>query len=125
MRVRASSLCALLLQTLTFTCNVRERQSQTILLSNPSSEAWTVQPIIEGEYWKGPEFIHLEARQKEKAYQVTYRPLTMSSENKKHQVCELCQHADPHGMTLVAHPALGRRLDEMTFRGPVQAEGVV
>ncbi|KAM4640218.1 hydrocephalus-inducing protein-like [Amazona ochrocephala] len=72
-------------ETLTFTCNVRERQSQTILLSNPSSEAWTLQPIIEGKYWKGPEFIHLEARQKEKAYQVTYRPLTMSSENKKHQ----------------------------------------
>ncbi|KAM8982871.1 hydrocephalus-inducing protein homolog isoform 2-T2 [Ara ararauna] len=72
-------------ETLTFTCNVRERQSQTILLSNPSSEAWTLQPILEGKYWKGPEFIHLEARQKEKAYQVTYRPLTMSSENKKHQ----------------------------------------
>ncbi|XP_033924894.1 hydrocephalus-inducing protein homolog [Melopsittacus undulatus] len=72
-------------ETLTFICNVRERQSQTILLSNPSSEAWTLQPIIEGKYWKGPELIHLEARQKEKVYQVTYRPLTMSSENKKHQ----------------------------------------
>ncbi|XP_033920410.1 hydrocephalus-inducing protein-like [Melopsittacus undulatus] len=72
-------------ETLTFSCHVRERQSQTILLSNPSSEAWTLQPIIEGKYWKGPEFIHLEARQKEKVYQVTYRPLTMSSENKKHQ----------------------------------------
>ncbi|XP_030368417.1 hydrocephalus-inducing protein homolog isoform X2 [Strigops habroptila] len=72
-------------ETLTFTCNVRETQSQTILLSNPSSEAWTLQPIIEGKYWKGPEFIHLEAKQQEKAYQVTYRPLTMSSENKKHQ----------------------------------------
>ncbi|XP_065519877.1 hydrocephalus-inducing protein-like, partial [Lathamus discolor] len=66
-------------------CNVREKQSQTILLSNPSSEAWTLQPIVEGKYWKGPEFIHLEARQKEKAYQVTYRPLTMSCGNKKHQ----------------------------------------
>ncbi|XP_065519854.1 hydrocephalus-inducing protein-like [Lathamus discolor] len=71
--------------TLTFSCNVREKQSQTILLSNPSSEAWTLQPIVEGKYWKGPEFIHLEARQKEKAYQVTYRPLTMSCGNKKHQ----------------------------------------
>ncbi|XP_065519814.1 hydrocephalus-inducing protein-like [Lathamus discolor] len=55
--------------TLTFSCNVREKQSQTILLSNPSSEAWTLKPIVEGKYWKGPEFIHLEARQKEKAYQ--------------------------------------------------------
>ncbi|XP_065519893.1 hydrocephalus-inducing protein-like, partial [Lathamus discolor] len=71
--------------TLSGSCNVREKQSQTILLSNPSSEAWTLQPIVEGKYWKGPEFIHLEARQKEKAYQVTYRPLTMSCGNKKHQ----------------------------------------
>ncbi|XP_065519812.1 hydrocephalus-inducing protein homolog [Lathamus discolor] len=71
--------------TVTFSCNVREKQSQTILLSNPSSEAWTLKPIVEGKYWKGPEFIHLEARQKEKAYQVTYRPLTMSCGNKKHQ----------------------------------------
>ncbi|XP_065519867.1 hydrocephalus-inducing protein-like, partial [Lathamus discolor] len=71
--------------TLSGSCNVREKQSQTILLSNPSSEAWTLQPIVEGKYWKGPKFIHLEARQKEKAYQVTYRPLTMSCGNKKHQ----------------------------------------
>ncbi|XP_065519858.1 hydrocephalus-inducing protein-like, partial [Lathamus discolor] len=71
--------------TLSGSCNVREKQSQTILLSNPSSESWTLQPIVEGKYWKGPEFIHLEARQKEKAYQVTYRPLTTSCGNKKHQ----------------------------------------
>ncbi|XP_065519817.1 hydrocephalus-inducing protein-like [Lathamus discolor] len=49
-------------ETLTFSCNVREKQSQTILLSNPSSEAWTLKPIVEGKYWKGPECIHLEAR---------------------------------------------------------------
>ncbi|XP_065519818.1 hydrocephalus-inducing protein-like [Lathamus discolor] len=48
--------------TLTFICNVREKQSQTILLSNPSSDSWTLKPIVEGKYWKGPEFIHLEAR---------------------------------------------------------------
>ncbi|NXS73554.1 HYDIN protein, partial [Pandion haliaetus] len=72
-------------ETLTFTCNVREKHSQTILLSNPSNEAWTVQPVIEGEHWKGPEFFHLEANQQNKPYKITYKPLTMSSENKKHQ----------------------------------------
>lgn len=107
------------MQTLTFTCDVREKHSQTILLSNPSNEAWTVQPVIEGEHWKGPEFFHLEANQQNKPYQITYKPLTMSSENKKHQVCELCQHADPHSVTIIAHPALGKWLDEMTFRGPL------
>ncbi|NXG68880.1 HYDIN protein, partial [Baryphthengus martii] len=72
-------------ETLTFACDVREKQSQTILLSNPSSEAWTLQPIIEGEHWKGPEFFHLEANQQKKPYKITYKPLTMSSEKKKHQ----------------------------------------
>ncbi|XP_075621905.1 hydrocephalus-inducing protein homolog [Balearica regulorum gibbericeps] len=72
-------------ETLTFTCDVREKHSQTILLSNPSSEAWTVQPVIEGEHWKGPEFFHLEANQQKKPYKITYNPLTMSSQDKKHQ----------------------------------------
>ncbi|XP_030334371.1 hydrocephalus-inducing protein homolog [Strigops habroptila] len=72
-------------ETLTFTCSVREKQTQTILLSNPSNEAWTLQPIIEGEHWKGPELFHLEANQQKKPYKVTYAPLTMSSENMNHQ----------------------------------------
>ncbi|XP_071670318.1 hydrocephalus-inducing protein homolog isoform X2 [Patagioenas fasciata] len=71
-------------ETLNFACEVREQHSQTILLSNPSNEAWTVQPVIEGEHWKGPEFFHLEAKQ-QKPYKITYSPLTMSFENKKHQ----------------------------------------
>ncbi|NXK55437.1 HYDIN protein, partial [Chauna torquata] len=72
-------------ETLTFACDVREKHSQTVLLSNPSNEAWTVQPVIEGEHWKGPEFFHLEAKQQNKPYKITYKPLTMSSEKKKHQ----------------------------------------
>ncbi|XP_061217731.1 hydrocephalus-inducing protein homolog isoform X3 [Neopsephotus bourkii] len=72
-------------ETLIFTCSVREKQSQTIFLSNPSNEAWTVQPIIEGEHWKGPELFHLEANQQKKPYKLTYAPQTMSSENMNHQ----------------------------------------
>ncbi|NXC39739.1 HYDIN protein, partial [Penelope pileata] len=72
-------------ETLTFSCDVREKHSQTILLSNPSSEAWTMKPIIEGEHWKGPELVHLEAHQQNKPYKITYSPLTMSSEKRKHQ----------------------------------------
>uniref|UniRef100_A0A8C8B419 HYDIN protein n=1 Tax=Otus sunia TaxID=257818 RepID=A0A8C8B419_9STRI len=72
-------------ETLTFTCAVREKHSQTILLSNPSNKDCTVQAVIEGQHWKGPEFFHLEASQQNKPYTITYEPLTMSSENKKHQ----------------------------------------
>ncbi|NXA41620.1 HYDIN protein, partial [Eudromia elegans] len=72
-------------ETLNFTCDVREKQRQTILLSNPSNEAWTVHPVIEGQYWEGPELFHLDASQQNKPYELTYKPLTMTSENKKHQ----------------------------------------
>ncbi|KFV73572.1 Hydrocephalus-inducing protein, partial [Struthio camelus australis] len=72
-------------ETLNFTCDVREKQSQTILLSNPSNEAWTMQPVIEGQHWEGPEFFHLDANQQNKPYEITYKPLTMTSENKKHE----------------------------------------
>ncbi|NXS93719.1 HYDIN protein, partial [Jacana jacana] len=72
-------------ETVTFTCDVREKQSQTILLSNPSNEAWTLQPVIEGKYWKGPEFFHLGANQQNKPYKITYNPQTMTLENNKHQ----------------------------------------
>uniref|UniRef100_A0A8C3CDK8 HYDIN protein n=1 Tax=Cairina moschata TaxID=8855 RepID=A0A8C3CDK8_CAIMO len=72
-------------ETLMFACDVRETHSQTVLLSNPSNEACTVKPIIEGEHWKGPEFFHLEANEQNKPYKITYNPLTMSSDKKKHQ----------------------------------------
>ncbi|KAM6253129.1 hydrocephalus-inducing protein homolog [Porphyrio hochstetteri] len=72
-------------ETLTFACNVREEHSQTVHLSNPSNEACTVRPILEGKHWKGPEVFHLEANEQKKPYKITYSPLTMSSGNKKHQ----------------------------------------
>lgn len=106
-------ICAPPLQTLIFSCNVREKHSQTILLSNTSDEPWAVKPVIEGDHWKGPECIHLEGNQKDKPYVITYKPLTMSSKKEKHQVCELGQYADPPGTTLMANPALGRMLDKM------------
>ncbi|NXX95861.1 HYDIN protein, partial [Centropus bengalensis] len=72
-------------ETLTFACNVRKKHSQAVLLSNPSNEAWAVQPVIAGEHWKGPECFQLEANRQNKPYKITYKPLTMSSENNKHQ----------------------------------------
>jgi len=111
--VQPSMICVPPLQTLIFSCNVREKHSQTILLSNPSNEPWTVKPVIEGDHWKGPECIHLEGNQQDKPYKITYEPLTMSSEEREHQVCELSQYADPPCTALIAHPALGRTLDKM------------
>ncbi|XP_069073573.1 hydrocephalus-inducing protein homolog [Pleurodeles waltl] len=68
-----------------FICQVRGRQTQTILLTNRTNRSWTLHPIMEGEYWKGPETVVVDAHQQNKPYEVTYRPLTMTTEGKKHQ----------------------------------------
>lgn len=56
------------------------------MLSNRTNQPWTLRPIIDGEQWKGPEFIRVEAHQQNKPYEITYKPLAMNVENKKDQV---------------------------------------
>ncbi|XP_021570831.1 hydrocephalus-inducing protein homolog, partial [Carlito syrichta] len=72
-------------EVVNFTCQVRSKHTQTILLSNRTNQTWNLHPIIEGEHWEGPEFITLEAHQQNKPYEITYRPRTMNLENRKHQ----------------------------------------
>uniref|UniRef100_A0A2K6KCF4 HYDIN axonemal central pair apparatus protein n=1 Tax=Rhinopithecus bieti TaxID=61621 RepID=A0A2K6KCF4_RHIBE len=72
-------------EVVNFTCQVRSKHTQTILLSNRTNQTWNLHPIFEGEHWEGPEFITLEAHQQNKPYEITYRPRTMNLENRKHQ----------------------------------------
>lgn len=44
-----------------------------------------LRPVIDGEYWTGPDTITVEPQQS-KNYELTYRPLTMTQEGKKHMV---------------------------------------
>nr|XP_012627881.1 hydrocephalus-inducing protein homolog isoform X3 [Microcebus murinus] len=72
-------------EVVNFTCQVRAKHTQTIMLSNRTNQTWNLHPIFEGEHWEGPEFITLEAHQQNKPYEITYRPRTMNVENRKHQ----------------------------------------
>ncbi|KAG8143780.1 hypothetical protein E2320_000954, partial [Naja naja] len=72
-------------EVVNFICQVRGKQTQTIMLSNKTNQPWMLRPIIEGEQWKGPEYVRVEAHQQNKPYEVTYRPLAMNVENKKDQ----------------------------------------
>nr|XP_023421731.1 hydrocephalus-inducing protein homolog [Cavia porcellus] len=72
-------------EVVNFTCQVRSKHTQTILLSNRTNQTWNLHPIFEGEHWEGPEFVTLEAHQQNKPYEITYRPRTMNLENRKHQ----------------------------------------
>uniref|UniRef100_A0A2K6GI20 HYDIN axonemal central pair apparatus protein n=1 Tax=Propithecus coquereli TaxID=379532 RepID=A0A2K6GI20_PROCO len=72
-------------EVVNFTCQVRSKHTQTIMLSNRTNQTWNLHPIFEGEHWEGPEFITLEAHQQNKPYEITYKPRTMNLENRKHQ----------------------------------------
>ncbi|XP_013915080.1 PREDICTED: hydrocephalus-inducing protein-like [Thamnophis sirtalis] len=72
-------------EVVNFICQVRGKQTQTIMLSNKTNQPWMLRPIIEGEQWKGPEYVRVEAHQQNKPYEVTYRPLAMNVENRKDQ----------------------------------------
>ncbi|KAH0619415.1 hypothetical protein JD844_000028 [Phrynosoma platyrhinos] len=72
-------------EVVNFICQVRGKHTHTIMLSNRTNQTWNLRPIIEGEQWKGPEFIRVEAHQQNKPYEITYRPLAMNAENKKDQ----------------------------------------
>ncbi|XP_068943597.1 hydrocephalus-inducing protein homolog [Petaurus breviceps papuanus] len=71
-------------ETVNFNCQVRSKHIQTIMLSNRTNHAWHLHPIFEGEHWEGPEFLILEAHQQNRPYEITYRPLTMNIDGRKH-----------------------------------------
>ncbi|XP_056680687.1 hydrocephalus-inducing protein homolog isoform X2 [Monodelphis domestica] len=71
-------------ETVNFSCQVRSRHVQTIMLSNRTNRTWHLRPIFEGEHWEGPEYFVLEAHQQNRPYEITYRPLTMNVDGRKH-----------------------------------------
>ncbi|XP_073461747.1 hydrocephalus-inducing protein homolog [Aquarana catesbeiana] len=90
-------------EVVNFQCQVRSKQTQSINLSNKTNETWNLHPIIDGEYWRGPETITVEAHQQNKPYEVTYHPLVMSPEGKKHQGSIFFPLSDGRGLLYVLH----------------------
>ncbi|XP_077145064.1 hydrocephalus-inducing protein homolog isoform X4 [Ranitomeya variabilis] len=72
-------------EVVNFQCQVRSKQTQAIALSNKTNQRWNLRPVIDGEHWSGEDFITVEAHQQNKPYVVTYHPLLMSAEGRKHQ----------------------------------------
>lgn len=79
------NLFILILKVLTFSCHVRSRDVRSVIVSNRSNQRWSLLPVIEGEFWTGSDMFVIEAQQN-KAYEMVYRPLTMTNDGKKHQV---------------------------------------
>ena len=70
--------------SLDFKAAVRGSSSQSITLANPSVTAWQLRPVIQNDYWSGPEVLMVAAGA-EAAYAITYRPLSMSTQEKQHE----------------------------------------
>ncbi|XP_035827636.1 hydrocephalus-inducing protein [Aplysia californica] len=66
-----------------FQAVVRQSDTKQLMIPNKSNQLWNLKPIIDGEHWTGPITFMVEPQQT-KGYELTYKPLTMTSENKKH-----------------------------------------
>lgn len=74
-------------QVVNFACPVRSSHTQTLHVFNPVNQQCSIRPVIEGEQWSAAPSVILEPLQN-KAYEITYRPLTMTADAKKHLVEE-------------------------------------
>ena len=74
-------------QVVYFTTHVRNKDTKNIMLNNKTNQLWTLRPVIDGEHWSGAETLIVEPQQS-KSYELVYRPLTMTPDNKKHTVSE-------------------------------------
>uniref|UniRef100_H3AN97 Abnormal spindle-like microcephaly-associated protein ASH domain-containing protein n=1 Tax=Latimeria chalumnae TaxID=7897 RepID=H3AN97_LATCH len=54
-----------------FSCQVRNKHTQVIMLMNRSNQYWNLRPIYEGEHWNGPESVIVEPHQQNKPYEIT------------------------------------------------------
>nr|XP_006823299.1 PREDICTED: hydrocephalus-inducing protein homolog [Saccoglossus kowalevskii] len=70
-------------EVLHFNTHVRMKETKNLTLTNRTNQLWNLRPLIDGEYWAGADAITIEPQQS-KAYEIVYRPLTMTKEGKKH-----------------------------------------
>ncbi|KAM9351908.1 hydrocephalus-inducing protein homolog [Symphorus nematophorus] len=84
-------------EVVNFVCPVRGSHSQTLPVSNPTNQHCSIRPVLEGEQWSAPPCVILEPLQN-KTYEITYRPLTMTADGKKHMGSVFFSFPDGTGM---------------------------
>ncbi|XP_049580395.1 hydrocephalus-inducing protein homolog [Syngnathus scovelli] len=70
-------------EVINFSCPVRGSHTQTLSVVNPTNHRCSIRPVISGKHWRAAPTVVLEPLQSN-AYVVTYRPLTMTVDGKKH-----------------------------------------
>jgi len=67
------------IEELTFSTQVRQVETQTIKLSNPTEKRWTIRPSIQNEFWSGEQTVEVPANG-ETEYTISFTPLSMTKE---------------------------------------------
>ncbi|XP_077566662.1 hydrocephalus-inducing protein homolog isoform X1 [Stigmatopora nigra] len=70
-------------EIISFSCPVRGSHTQTLSVFNPTNQRCSIRPVINGKHWRAAPSVVLEPLQAN-VYEVTYRPLTMTVDGKKH-----------------------------------------
>ncbi|XP_054633597.1 hydrocephalus-inducing protein homolog [Dunckerocampus dactyliophorus] len=70
-------------EVVTFVCPVRCSHTQTLYVVNPTNQRCSIRPVIKGKQWRAAPSVALEPLQTT-SYDITYAPLTMTTDGKKH-----------------------------------------
>jgi hydrocephalus-inducing protein len=69
---------------LQFSARVREVQTKSVTVSNPSASPWHLQPTITNEFWSGAPFLDIPAKGSA-TYELVYCPLSMTAKSKSEE----------------------------------------
>ncbi|CAH1779299.1 unnamed protein product [Owenia fusiformis] len=67
-----------------FSTHVRMKETRNLMVMNRTNMHWHLRPIVDGEFYTGPDTFDVDPQQS-KPYELTYKPLVMTTEGKKHQ----------------------------------------
>ncbi|KAM7413943.1 hypothetical protein PAMA_018980 [Pampus argenteus] len=84
-------------EVVSFVCPVRCSHTQTLPVFNATNQRCNIRPVVEGEQWRAAPSLMLEPLQNE-TYAITYRPLTMTVDGKKHLGSVFFSFPDGTGM---------------------------
>uniref|UniRef100_A0A8D0AXJ9 HYDIN axonemal central pair apparatus protein n=1 Tax=Sander lucioperca TaxID=283035 RepID=A0A8D0AXJ9_SANLU len=70
-------------EVVNFVCPVRGSHTQTLPVFNPTHQQCSIRPVVEGKEWSAAPLVILDPLQN-KTYEITYRPLSMTADGKKH-----------------------------------------
>nr|XP_029134421.1 hydrocephalus-inducing protein homolog [Labrus bergylta] len=84
-------------EVVNFVCPVRGSHTLTLPVFNPTSHHCSIRPVIEGEQWTAKPSVTMEPFQN-KTCKITYKPLTMTADKKKHLGSVFFSFPDGSGM---------------------------